>query len=43
MSNVNDEELVPEQTEGFRVGEKKTIDEYQKLGKNIALRSHPES
>ena len=36
MSNeaaVNDD-LVPEQTEGFKVGEKKTIDEYQKLGKS---------
>jgi len=43
MSNVNDEELVPEQTEGFRVGEKKTIDEYQKLGKNIRCQIHPES
>ena len=35
MSNdaaVHDD-LVPEQTEGFKVGEKKTIDEYQKLGK----------
>lgn len=28
----HDDELVPEQTEGFRVGEKKTIDEYQQLG-----------
>lgn len=36
MSNeaaVHDD-LVPEQTEGFKVGEKKTIDEYQKLGKS---------
>ncbi|KHJ33574.1 putative rho gdp-dissociation inhibitor [Erysiphe necator] len=29
-SNI-DNELLPEQTEGFKVGEKKTIDEYQKL------------
>lgn len=29
----DDHELVPEQTEGFKVGEKKTIDEYQQLGK----------
>lgn len=28
----HDDELVPEQTEGFKVGEKKTIDEYQQLG-----------
>ncbi len=30
---VHDHELQPEATEGFKVGEKKTIDEYQKLGK----------
>ena len=35
MSNaVGTEDLVPEQTEGFKVGEKKTIDEYQKLGES---------
>lgn len=28
----HDDELTPEQTEGFKVGEKKTIDEYQQLG-----------
>lgn len=35
MSNEagGQDDLVPEQTEGFKVGEKKTIDEYQKLGK----------
>ncbi len=32
MSRNADDELAPEQTEGFKVGEKKTIDEYQKLG-----------
>ena len=32
MSTPNPEDLEPEQTEGFKVGEKKTIDEYQKLG-----------
>jgi len=26
------DDLQPESTEGFRVGEKKTIDEYQQLG-----------
>jgi len=36
MSNVADEELVPEQTEGFKVGQKKTIDEYQKLGNSLS-------
>lgn len=29
---VHDSELQPETTEGFKVGEKKTIDEYQQLG-----------
>jgi len=31
-SSSNEHELVPEQTEGFKVGEKKTMDEYNKLG-----------
>jgi hypothetical protein len=31
-SSSKDEDLLPEQTEGFKVGEKKTIDEYHKLG-----------
>lgn len=39
MSNeaatVGQDDLTPEQTEGFKVGEKKTIDEYQKLGKSL--------
>lgn len=26
------DELQPEQTEGFKVGEQKTLEEYQKLG-----------
>ncbi|RKF64053.1 Rho GDP-dissociation inhibitor [Erysiphe neolycopersici] len=30
-SNNLENDLLPEQTEGFKVGEKKTIDEYQKL------------
>jgi len=30
--STNPDELEPEQTEGFKVGEKKTIDEYQQLG-----------
>ena len=29
---VTDEELQAEKTEGFKVGEKKTLDEYSKLG-----------
>lgn len=32
MASVADDELVPDQTEGYRPGEKKTLDEYQKLG-----------
>ncbi|GAB7350657.1 hypothetical protein MBLNU459_g1223t1 [Dothideomycetes sp. NU459] len=33
----HDDELVPEQTEGFKVGEKKTIDEYQQLAEPCSL------
>ena len=29
----HDDDLVAEQTEGFKVGQKKTIDEYQQLGR----------
>ncbi|KAL1303577.1 hypothetical protein AAFC00_006944 [Neodothiora populina] len=40
----HDDELVPEQTEGFKVGEKKTIDEYQQLDQNDeSLRKWKES
>ena len=28
----NDDELLPDQTEGFKVGEKKTIDQYHQMG-----------
>jgi len=35
MSLPNADELEPEQTEGFKVGQKKTIDEYQQLGRCI--------
>ena len=31
--HATDDELAPEQTAGFKVGQKKTIDEYQKLGR----------
>jgi hypothetical protein len=30
-----DADLTPEKTEGFKVGEKKTIDEYTKLGRHL--------
>jgi len=33
MSTPHPDELEPERTEGFKVGEKKTIDEYQQLGR----------
>jgi Rho GDP-dissociation inhibitor len=33
MADHHDDELRPEATAGFKVGEQKTIDEYQKLGK----------
>ena len=33
MASNGDDELVPEQTEGFKLGDKKTIDEYQQLGR----------
>ena len=29
----HDDELAPSKTAGFKVGEKKTVEEYQKLGK----------
>jgi len=35
--HIADDELKPEQTEGFKVGEKKTIDEYHKLGMILSV------
>ena len=32
MPADHDDDLTAERTEGFKVGEKKTLDEYQKLG-----------
>ncbi|KAF2188114.1 E set domain-containing protein [Zopfia rhizophila CBS 207.26] len=44
MAGDHDEDLTPEQTAGFKVGEKKTIDEYQKLDQNDeSLRKWKES
>ncbi|GME67392.1 unnamed protein product [[Candida] boidinii] len=34
MSNINDDDLQPEEVPGYRVGEKKTIAEYQNLDAN---------
>lgn len=36
MSDAHDD-LEPERTEGFKVGQKKTIDEYQQLGQSSRL------
>jgi len=35
----HEDELAAEQTAGFKVGEKKTIDEYKNLGKYVFLNS----
>jgi Rho GDP-dissociation inhibitor len=32
MAIDGDNDLLPEQTEGYKVGEKKTMDEYEKMG-----------
>lgn len=43
-ANHPDEELTPEQTAGFKVGEKKTLDEYKQLDQNDeSLRKWKES
>lgn len=34
MASHPEDDLTAEHTEGFKVGEKKTIDEYQQLGKS---------
>jgi len=33
MADHHEDDLKPDQTEGFKVGEKKTLDEYHQLGK----------
>lgn len=37
MASNNNEDLLPEQTEGYKVGEKRTIDEYHKMGMLISI------
>lgn len=32
MTDQQDNDLLPETTDGFKVGEKKTLDEYSKMG-----------
>jgi hypothetical protein len=34
------DDLAADKTPGFKVGEKKTIDEYQKLGESISMSVH---
>jgi hypothetical protein len=34
MASHGEQDLLPEQTVGFRVGEKKTLDEYKNMGKH---------
>lgn len=36
MASQAEDELAPSQTDGFKVSEKKTIDEYTKLGERSA-------
>jgi len=36
MASQGEDELAPSQTDGFKVSEKKTIDEYTKLGEQSA-------
>ncbi|KZF23194.1 rho-gdp dissociation inhibitor [Xylona heveae TC161] len=44
MSNEADDDLAPSRTEGFKLGEKKTLEEYQKLDENDeSLRKWKES
>lgn len=40
MASRNEDDLAPSKTEGFKVGEKKTLDEYAKLGTNSCLEPH---
>ena len=35
MASAADEDLVASKTDGFKVGEKKTVEEYAKLGEPI--------
>ena len=42
MSNQQDE-LAPEKTEGFKVGEKKTLEEYKTLGTFVRFLVMPEN
>jgi hypothetical protein len=39
MTDHHDDDLAAQKTEGFKVGEKKTLQEYQELGKLCAFDS----
>ncbi len=40
MASQGDEDLVASKTDGFKVGEKKTVEEYAKLGAVLAIPPH---
>lgn len=40
MASAADEELAASKTDGFKVGEKKTVEEYAKLGKLVGSHIH---
>lgn len=39
MASRHEDDLAPSKTEGFKVGEKKTLDEYAKLGTSMVCRT----
>ena len=41
MAGEDHDDLHAEQTEGFKVGEKKTLDEYQNLGASLCTLPSP--
>lgn len=41
MASAGDEDLVASKTDGFKVGEKKTVEEYAKLGEPFPTAPHP--
>lgn len=40
MASAADEDLAASKTDGFKVGEKKTVEEYAKLGKLVQSHTH---
>lgn len=41
MASAGDEDLVASKTDGFKVGEKKTVEEYAKLGEPFSYCIYP--